>query len=58
MKPNTRWGRHNQKTKEKQRGKSELKRPEEILKARKLAERKRRRNGRKGKSKKGKSKHH
>ncbi|KAI4495341.1 hypothetical protein M0804_001542 [Polistes exclamans] len=45
---NTHWARHNQKIKEKVKGKSELKRPEQILKARKLLERKKRRNGRKG----------
>lgn len=45
---NTHWARHNQKIKEKVKAKSELKRPEQILKARKLLERKKRRNGRKG----------
>lgn len=55
---NTHWARHNQKIKEKAKTKLELKRPEQILKARKLLERKRRRNGRKsrkGQKKGGKS---
>ncbi|XP_034190924.1 ATP-dependent RNA helicase DDX54 isoform X1 [Osmia lignaria lignaria] len=45
---NTHWARHNQKTKEKLKGNRELKRPEQILKARKLLEQKRKRNDRKG----------
>ncbi|XP_051168138.1 ATP-dependent RNA helicase DDX54 [Leptopilina boulardi] len=51
---NTHWARHNQKMKDKVKGRGELKRPEQILKARKLLERKQNRNGRKkGKGKKG-----
>lgn len=51
--PNTHWGRHNQKLKEKVRARAELKRPEQVLKARKLMEKKQNRNGRKkGKGKK------
>ncbi|KAJ8674285.1 hypothetical protein QAD02_005547 [Eretmocerus hayati] len=46
-KPNTHWARHNQKLKEKLKAKSELKTPEQVLKARELLERKRRRHGRK-----------
>ncbi|XP_076277524.1 ATP-dependent RNA helicase DDX54 [Lasioglossum baleicum] len=46
---NTHWARHNQKLKEKIKTKNELKRPEQVLKARKLMERKRNRNARKGK---------
>ncbi|XP_076642744.1 ATP-dependent RNA helicase DDX54 [Halictus rubicundus] len=45
---NTHWARHNQKLKEKIKTKNELKRPEQVLKARKLMERRRNRNGRKG----------
>lgn len=47
---NTHWARHNTKIKEKSR-KSELKTTDQILKARKEAEKKRNRNGRKGKKK-------
>ncbi|XP_046821436.1 ATP-dependent RNA helicase DDX54 isoform X2 [Vespa crabro] len=56
---NTHWARHNQKIKEKVKAKSELKRPEQILKARKLLERKKQRNGRKGRKgqKKGRKSH-
>ncbi|XP_033335243.2 ATP-dependent RNA helicase DDX54 isoform X3 [Megalopta genalis] len=45
---NTHWARHNQKLKEKIKMNKELKRPEQVLKARKLLERRRNRNGRKG----------
>ncbi|XP_015606294.1 ATP-dependent RNA helicase DDX54 [Cephus cinctus] len=44
---NTHWARHNQKTKDKAKSKAELKRPEQILKARKLLEKKQRKQGRK-----------
>ncbi|XP_035725205.1 ATP-dependent RNA helicase DDX54-like [Vespa mandarinia] len=56
---NTHWARHNQKIKEKVKAKSELRRPEQILKARKLLERKKQRNGRKGRKgqKKGRKSH-
>ncbi|XP_031841303.2 ATP-dependent RNA helicase DDX54 [Nomia melanderi] len=53
---NTHWARHNQKLKEKIKTNKELKRPEQILKARKLLERKRNRNGRKGKGQKSRKK--
>ncbi|XP_023245258.1 ATP-dependent RNA helicase DDX54 [Copidosoma floridanum] len=43
----THWARHNQKLKEKLMVKSELKRPEQILKAREILEKKRARSGRK-----------
>lgn len=43
---NTHWARHNQKLKDKIKVKSELKKPEQVLKARKLLERKRQKNGR------------
>ncbi|EZA51658.1 hypothetical protein DMN91_003618 [Ooceraea biroi] len=46
---NTHWARHNQKLMDKVKVRSELKRPEQILKARKLLERRRRRSDRKGK---------
>ncbi|XP_043274262.1 ATP-dependent RNA helicase DDX54 [Venturia canescens] len=50
---NTHWARHNQKMKEKVKSNAELKRPEQVLKARKLMEMRRNRNGRKkGKGKK------
>ncbi|XP_046617895.1 ATP-dependent RNA helicase DDX54 [Neodiprion virginianus] len=57
---NTHWARHNQKTKEKAR-KAELKKPEQILKARLIMEKKQKRQGKKkgkgrGKGNKGKSK--
>ncbi|CAD1478066.1 unnamed protein product [Heterotrigona itama] len=42
---NTHWARHNQKIKEKIKRNNELKHPEQILKARKLLEQKRKRNG-------------
>lgn len=45
---NTHWARHNQKIKEKIK-RNELKRPEQILKARKLLDQRRKRNGRKNK---------
>lgn len=45
--PNTHWERHNQKVKDKHKINKELKRPEQILKARKLLERKRQKTGRK-----------
>ncbi|XP_076162374.1 ATP-dependent RNA helicase DDX54 [Ptiloglossa arizonensis] len=45
---NTHWARHNQKVKEKIKANKELKTPEQILKARKLLDRKRNRNSRKG----------
>jgi len=45
---NVHWARHNQKLLDKK-AKDKLKRPEQILKARKLLERKQQRNGRKGK---------
>lgn len=44
---NTHWARHNQKMKDKVKVRGELKKPEQILKARKLLERKQNRNGRK-----------
>ncbi|XP_012271422.1 ATP-dependent RNA helicase DDX54 [Orussus abietinus] len=44
---NTHWARHNQKIKEKVKARNELKRPEQILKVRKLMEKKRKKNGRK-----------
>lgn len=53
---NTHWSRHNQKLKEKIKTNKELKRPEQILKARKLLERKRNRNGKKGKGQKSRGK--
>lgn len=53
---NTHWARHNQKLKDKVKAKNELKRPEQILKARKLLERKHQRNGRRSKGK-GKKNH-
>lgn len=46
---NTHWARHNQKIKEKIKRNNELKRPEQILKARKLLDQRRKRNGRKNK---------
>lgn len=55
--PNTHWARHNQKLKNKVTPKQELKRPEQILRQRELAEKKAARNGKKGKGKgKGKGK--
>ncbi|XP_050465860.1 ATP-dependent RNA helicase DDX54 [Cataglyphis hispanica] len=54
---NTHWARHNQKLKDKVKAKNELKRPEQILKARKLLEKKRRRNGRKNGKGKGQKNH-
>lgn len=53
--PNTHWGRHNQKLKEKIRGKGELKTPEQVMKLRKIQEKKKNR-GKKGKGSKGKKK--
>ncbi|XP_063984726.1 ATP-dependent RNA helicase DDX54 isoform X2 [Diachasmimorpha longicaudata] len=50
---NTHWGRHNQKLKEKIRGRGELKTPEQVMKLRKLQEKKKNR-GKKGKGSKGK----
>lgn len=44
----THWARHNRKLKEKIKKDNEMKDPEQILKARKLLEQKRKRNGRKG----------
>ncbi|XP_001600622.1 ATP-dependent RNA helicase DDX54 [Nasonia vitripennis] len=46
---NTHWARHNQKLQQKLKAKNELKRPEQILKAREILERKKQRNGRKKK---------
>ncbi|XP_077267189.1 ATP-dependent RNA helicase DDX54 isoform X2 [Temnothorax americanus] len=54
---NTHWARHNQKLKDKVKVKNELKRPEQILKARKLLERKRQKSGRKNKGQKNRRKH-
>ncbi|XP_017888460.1 ATP-dependent RNA helicase DDX54 [Ceratina calcarata] len=44
---NTHWARHNKKIKEKLKKNNELKRPEQVLKARKLLDRRRKKNGRK-----------
>ncbi|XP_015119993.1 ATP-dependent RNA helicase DDX54 isoform X2 [Diachasma alloeum] len=53
--PNTHWGRHNQKLKEKIKGRGELKTPEQVMKLRKIQEKKKNR-GKKGKGSKGKRK--
>jgi ATP-dependent RNA helicase DDX54/DBP10 len=54
---NTHWARHNQKLMDKAKVKNELKRPEQVLKARKLLQKKQRRNGKKGKGQKNKRRH-
>ncbi|XP_011866116.1 PREDICTED: ATP-dependent RNA helicase DDX54 [Vollenhovia emeryi] len=54
---NTHWARHNQKLKSKVKVENELRRPEQILKARELLERKRQRNGRRKKGQKNRRKH-
>lgn len=58
--PNTHWARYNQKLKDKAKAKArtELKRPEQILKARELLERRRQKHGRKGRKGQKKGRKH